>query len=211
LVAGKVGVYSCGPTVYWNQHIGNMYAFLAWDVMVRFLRWTGHEVNHVMNITDVGHLTSDEDVGEDKMEKGARREGLSVWEIAKKYEKQFLSSLDLLNIKKPNVLPRATDHIKEQIDLAKKIEENGFAYKTKTGLVFDTAKFKDYAKFSGKKLEEMECGSRVEVDKEKKNPWDFLLWVTNQPDHTMVWDSPWGKGFPGWHLECTAMSVKYLG
>lgn len=211
LVAGKVGIYSCGPTVYWNQHIGNMYAFLVWDVMIRFLRWMGYEVKQVMNITDVGHLTSDEDTGEDKMEKGAKREGLSVWEIAKKYEKQFLNSLKLLNIEKPGVLPRATEHIEEQIELAKKIEKNGFAYQTKTGLVFDTAKFKDYAKFSGKKLEEQEMGSRVGVDKEKKNPWDFLLWITNQPEHTMAWKSPWGKGFPGWHLECTAMSVKYLG
>jgi len=208
---GKVGVYSCGPTVYWNQHIGNMYAFLVWDVMVRFLRWTGYEVKHVMNITDVGHLTSDGDSGEDKMEKGAKREGLTVWEVAKKYEKQFLDSLKLLKINRPNVLSRATDHIKEQIDLALKIEKNGFAYKTKTGLVFDTGKFKDYAKFSGKKLDQMEDGARVEIDKEKKKPWDFLLWVTNQPEHVMKWDSPWGEGFPGWHLECSAMSVKYLG
>jgi len=212
LVVGKAGVYSCGPTVYWNAHIGHMYAFVVWDVMVRFLRWMGYEVNHVMNITDVGHMTNeDEGTGEDKMEKGARREGLTVWEVAKKYEKQFFESERLLNIIRPNVISRATDHIEEQIELAKKIEKNGFAYKTETGLVFDTGKFKDYAKFSGKKLEEQEMGLRVEVDKEKKKPWDFLLWVTNQPKHTMIWDSPWGKGFPGWHLECTAMSVKYLG
>ncbi len=209
---GEVGVYSCGPTVYWNAHIGHMYAFVVWDVMVRFLRWSGYKVNHVMNITDVGHMTNeDEGTGEDKMEKGAKREGLTVWEVAKKYEKQFFESEKLLNIVRPDVACRATEHIEEQIELAKKIEENGFAYKTKTGLVFDTGKFKDYAKFSGKKLDQMEDGSRVEVDKEKKNPWDFLLWVTNQPEHIMKWDSPWGEGFPGWHLECTAMSVKYLG
>ncbi|MDP4009458.1 MAG: cysteine--tRNA ligase [Candidatus Shapirobacteria bacterium] len=207
----KVGIYSCGPTVYWNQHIGHMYAYVQWDMLVRFLRYMGFDVKWVMNITDVGHLVSDSDEGEDKMEKGAKREGLSVWEIARKYEKQFLESLNLLNISSPDVVPRATEHIKEQIDLAKRIEDNGFAYKTKTGLVFDTQKFSDYSKFANLKLEEMESGFRVEVDKEKKNPWDFLLWVTNQPQHIMKWNSPWGEGFPGWHIECTAMSTKYLG
>ena len=207
----EVGVYSCGPTVYGDQHIGNMYAFLCWDVLVRVLRYLGYKTKWVMNITDVGHRVSDEDVGEDKMEKGAKREGLSVWEVAKKYEKQFLDSIDLLNIVRPDVLCRATEHIEEQIKLAKMMEKNGFTYKTKTGLVFDTAKFADYDKFANLKLDKMKMGSRVEVDKEKKQPWDFLLWVTNQPDHVMLWDSPWGKGFPGWHLECTAMSTKYLG
>ncbi len=207
----KVGIYSCGPTVYWNQHIGNMYAFLSWDILVRTLRYAGYSVTWMMNITDVGHMTSDEDAGEDKMEKGALREGISPWEIAKKYEGQFLESLDLLNIKRPDVLWRATDHIEEQIALAKKIDENGFAYKTKTGLVFDTSKFSDYAKFANLKLDEMDSGARVEVDEEKKNPWDFLLWVTNQPSHIMKWNSPWGEGFPGWHLECTAMSTARLG
>ncbi len=145
------------------------------------------------------------------MEKGSLREGISPWEVAKKYEGQFLDSLNLLNIKTPDVLWRATDHIEEQIALAKKIDENGFAYKTKTGLVFDTSKFPDYAKFANLKLDEMESGARVEVDEEKKNPWDFLLWVTNQPNHIMKWNSPWGEGFPGWHLECTAMSTAKLG
>ena len=136
--ANEVGIYSCGPTVYWNQHIGNMYAFLNWDILVRVLRYSGYNVTWMMNITDVGHMTSDQDAGEDKMEKGALREGLDPWEIAKKYEGQFLESLELLDIKKPDVLWRATDHIDEQIALTKKIDENGFAYKTKTGLVFDT-------------------------------------------------------------------------
>ena len=208
---GEVGVYSCGPTVYWNQHIGNMYAFTMWDVLVRFLRYVGFKVTWVMNITDVGHNTDDADQGEDKMEKGAQRENISVWQIAKKYEKQFLDSLDLLNINRPDVLCRATEHIEEQINLARKIDDNGFAYKTKTGLVFDTTKFSGYADFANLKLEEMDVGARVEVDWEKKKPWDFLLWVTNQPEHIMKWDSPWGEGFPGWHLECTAMSTKYLG
>jgi len=211
IVEGQVGVYSCGPTVYWNQHIGNMYAFLSWDFLVRSLRYLGYRVTWVMNITDVGHMTSDEDSGEDKMEKGAKREGISSEEVARIYEKQFLESMDRLNIRRPDKLPRATEHIKEQIELAKKIERNGFAYMTKTGLVFDTAKFADYAKFANLKLEEMEVGRRVEVDREKHHPWDFLLWVTNQPNHKMAWDSPWGRGFPGWHLECTAMSTAYLG
>lgn len=206
-----VGIYSCGPTVYWNQHIGHMFAYVHWDILVRYFRYLGYEVKWVMNITDVGHMTSDEDEGEDKMEKGAKREGSSVWDIANKYLDQFKDSLNLLNIISPDVLCRATDHIEEQIELIKKIVERGFTYKTKTGLVFDTSKFPDYAKFAKLNLEELKSGSRVVVDKEKRQPWDFLLWVTNQPNHIMQWDSPWGKGFPGWHIECTAMSTKYLG
>lgn len=207
----QVGIYSCGPTVYWNQHIGHMYAYVQWDCLVRLLKIEGFKVKWVMNITDVGHMTSDEDTGEDKMEKGAKREGLTVWEIADKYIKQFLQSLDSLNIQRPDVLCRATDHIQDQINFIKKIEEKGFTYKTKTGLVFDTSKFPDYAKFARLNLEEQEAGFRVEIDPEKKNPWDFLLWVTNQPNHIMQWDSPWSKGFPGWHIECTTMSTRYLG
>lgn len=208
---GHVGVYSCGPTVYWNQHIGHMYAYVQWDCLVRALRYQGMQVKWVMNITDVGHLTSDEDAGEDKMEKGAKREGLTVWQIADKYIAQFVDSMERLNIHRPDVLCRATEHIHEQIELIKLIEKNGFAYKTKTGLVFDTSKFSDYAKFAKLDLKKQEAGARVEVDPEKKQPWDFLLWVTNQPEHIMKWDSPWGVGFPGWHIECTAMSTKYLG
>jgi cysteinyl-tRNA synthetase len=211
IIEGKVGIYSCGPTVYWNQHIGHMYAYTQWGTLVNFLRYIGNEVKWVMNVTDVGHLTSDADTGEDKMEKGAKREGLSVWEIANKYKEQFLRSLDKFNIIRPDVICPATEYIDEQIELAKKIEANGYAYMTKTGLVFDTGKFSDYDKFANLKLEEMDAGARVEVDQEKKNPWDFLLWITNQPDHIMKWPSPWGEGFPGWHLECTAMSAKHLG
>jgi len=207
----QVGIYSCGPTVYWNQHIGNMYAFSTWDFLVRSFRYLGYQVKWVMNITDVGHMTSDEDWGDDKMEKGATREGVSVWEIADKYIQQFLESMDALGIVRPDVLPRATEHIAEQIDLIKRMEANGFVYQTKTGVVFDTSKFPGYADFAKLNLEEQHAGSRVEIDTEKKKPWDFLLWVTNQPNHLMQWDSPWGKGFPGWHIECTAMSTKYLG
>lgn len=211
----QVGIYSCGPTVYWNQHIGHMYAYVQWDLLVRSLNYLGYKTKWVMNLTDVGHLTGDNegnaDTGEDKMEKGAQREKLSVWEIADKYIAQFKESLRLLNIRTPDVLCRATENIPEQIDLIKKIEKNGFAYRTKTGLVFDTAKFLGYANFAHLNLEDQEAGSRIEVDKEKKKPWDFLLWITNQPNHIMKWESPWGIGFPGWHIECTAMSTKYLG
>lgn len=208
---GFIGIYSCGPTVYWNQHIGHMYAYVQWDTLVRFLRFLGIKVKWVMNITDVGHLTSDEDLGEDKMEKGAKREGSSVWDIADKYISQFKESMALLNINTPDILCRATEHIPDQINLIKKIEENGFTYKTKTGLVFDTEKFPEYDRFARLKLSAQEAGARVEIDPDKKKPWDFLLWVTNQPEHIMKWESPWGIGFPGWHIECTAMSVKYLG
>ncbi len=211
----NVGIYSCGPTVYWNQHIGHMYAYVHWDILARYLRSIGYNVKWVMNITDVGHMTGENvgnpDTGEDKMEKGAKRENVSVWQIADKYIAQFLDSVDKLGIKRPDVLCRATEHINEQIELVKKMESRGFTYKTSTGIVFDTSKFPDYAGFAKLKLTHQDAGSRVEVDQEKKNPWDFLLWVTNQPEHIMKWDSPWGVGFPGWHLECTAMSTKYLG
>ena len=178
--------------------------------MVRALRYQGYKVKWVMNITDVGHNTSDADEGEDKMEKGARREGLSVWQIADKYIAQFTDSLNKLDVH-PDVLARATEHIQEQVDLARAIEKNGFAYKTNVGLVYDTSKFLDYAKFAKLNNKDQQAGARTEVDIEKRQPWNFLLWVTNQPNHIMQWDSPWGKGFPGWHLECTAMSTKYLG
>lgn len=208
--SGFVGIYSCGPTVYWNQHVGHMYAYVMWDSLVRFLRWEGFKVRWVMNITDVGHMTSEEDTGEDKMEKGAKREGLSVWQIADKYIAQFKESLKLLGITPPDISCRATENIPEQIALAKKIEKNGFAYRTKKGLVFDTSKFPDYAKFANLNLEETKSRTDVEADPEKKLPWDFFLWAVN-PKHIMKWPSPWGEGYPGWHLECTTMSIKFLG
>lgn len=212
---GQIGIYSCGPTVYWNQHIGNIYAYIIWDTLVRALRYQGLKVKWVMNITDVGHLTGDNegnaDSGEDRMEKGAKREGLTVWQIADKYINQFLESTDALGIKRPDVLCRATEHIDEQINLIQKIEANGYAYKTGRGLVFDTGKFSGYADFAKLNLDDQQLTERVEDDLEKKKPWDFYLWITDQKDHAMLWDSPWGKGFPGWHIECTAMSTKYLG
>lgn len=206
----EVGIYSCGPTVYWNQHIGHMYAYVHWDVLVRTFKYLGYKVKWVMNVTDVGHMTSDEDFGEDKMEKGAKREGISVWDIADKYIDQFKNSMKLLGINSPDVLCRATENIPEQINLAEKIEKNGFAYLTKKGLVYDTGKYKDYAKFGNLDLNELKSRDDVEIDIDKKFPWDFFLWAIN-PLHLMKWNSPWGEGYPGWHIECTAMSTKYLG
>ena len=209
----KVGIYSCGPTVYWNQHIGNMYAYISWDILVRTLQYLGFDVKHVMNLTDVGHLTSDADTGEDKMEKGAKREGISVWDVAKKYEKQFFDSEELLNINRPNVVCPATDYIQEQIDLIKKIEANGFTYIISDGVYFDTSRFPDYAKFANLKLEEIKDTDREDISKEKRNLSDFALWKFSPKNEKrqMEWESPWGIGFPGWHIECTAMSTKHLG
>ena len=207
---GHVGIYSCGPTVYWNQHIGHMYAYVQWDVLVRSLKFFGFNVKWVMNVTDVGHMTSDEDTGDDKMEKGAKREGVSVWEIADKYIAQFKDSMQLLGITSPDIICRATDNVEEQIKLNQVIERNGFAYLTTKGLVYDTSKFPDYAKFANLNLEDMRKRDDVEVDPDKKLPWDFFLWAINDK-HLMKWPSPWGEGYPGWHIECTAMSTKYLG
>lgn len=213
LVAGKIGIYSCGPTVYWDAHIGNMYAYVVWDVAVRFLRWSGFEVKHVMNLTDVGHLTSDGNTGEDKMEKGARRENLTVWQVAEKYNQRFFESCRYLNIKRPDVVCKATDHIKEMIELIKKIEDNGYSYSIEDGIYFDTAKLKGYGEMAKLNLKDGNLESRLENVPGKKHPADFALWKRSPKNQQrqMEWDSPWGKGFPGWHIECTAMSVKHLG
>ena len=222
---GEVGIYSCGPTVYSSPHIGNMYAYICWDVLVKTFEYIDYKVNWVMNITDVGHLTSDADVGEDKMEKGSKKEGLTVWQIAKKYENEFMDNLRKLNIKTPSTMPRATENISEQINLIKKIEKNGFCYKTSDGIYFDTARFSDYGKFANLNLKKIKEGARVEINEEKKSPQDFALWKFSYPkgrsfdsaqdddakSRQMEWNSPWGMGFPGWHIECTAMSTKYLG
>jgi len=212
-IGEKLGIYSCGPTVYSSPHIGNMYAYVCWDVLIRSLKYLGYKTEWVMNITDVGHLTSDADSGEDKMEKGSKREGLTAKELASKYELEFLENLKLLNINEPDKMPRATENIEEQIDLIKKIEANGFTYKTTDGIYFDTSKFSDYGKFANLNLEKLKEGARVEKNDEKKNPTDFALWKFSPKNEKrqMEWDSPWGVGFPGWHIECTAMSTKILG
>lgn len=209
----EVSLYTCGPTVYHYSHIGNMRTFLFEDILKRTLMANGFTVKHVMNITDVGHLTSDADMGEDKMEKGARREGKTAQEIAAFYTLAFKENLKELNIIEPDIWCKATDHIKEQVDWIKKLEQKGFTYKTPDGIYFDTSKFLDYGKLSGQKLNELKEGARVEINKEKKNPTDFALWKFSPKDkkREMEWDSPWGKGFPGWHLECSVMAQKYLG
>lgn len=209
----EVTFYSCGPTVYDYPHIGNWYTFIRYDMVVRALRASGLNVNWVMNITDVGHLTSDADEGEDKLEKGARREGQTAWEVAKKYTDYFEEGLHRLNINQPTKLPRATDHIKEQIQLVEQLEEKGYTYIIDDGVYFDTSKVKDYGKLAHLDLKGLKAGARVEQNPQKKQPFDFALWKFSPSGEKrdMEWDSPWGKGFPGWHLECSAMSMKYLG
>jgi len=209
----EVGFYSCGPTVYNYAHIGNLRAYVFSDILKRTLLYNGYKVKHVMNITDVGHLTSDEDSGEDKMEKGASREKKTVWEIADFYAEAFKKDLALLNILPPDVYCKATDHIKEQIDLIKKIEEKGYSYTIEDGVYFDTSRLKDYGKLAQLDIEGLMAGRRVEMAAGKKNPTDFALWKFSPKDkkRAMEWDSPWGTGFPGWHIECSAMSMHYLG
>jgi cysteinyl-tRNA synthetase len=209
---GPVGVYTCGPTVYDYQHIGNFRTFLFEDLLKRVLRWNGYRVRHVMNITDVGHLTSDADTGEDKMEKGSRRTGMTAWEIAQLYTDAFLADMKALNIEDPDVLCRATDHIREQIEFIADIERKGFAYGTADGVYFDTSKLPDYGHLARLDKEGLAAGHRVEQG-EKRHPTDFALWKFSPPgeQRQMEWDSPWGTGFPGWHIECSAMAQKYLG
>lgn len=216
LDGSKVSLYTCGPTVYDYPHIGNLRKYVGDDVLKRMLSANGYSVNHVMNITDVGHLVSDEDSGEDKIEKGARESGRTVWEVAKFYEDNFFEATKLLNIEPPDIVARATEHIKEQIKLIEKLAKQGFTYQTDQAVYFDISKFPDYTNLSGQKLSEKQVGVRgdVVVDKQKKHPQDFALWfftVGHFSDHTMRWDSPWGEGFPGWHIECSAMSMEYLG
>lgn len=224
-----VGMYTCGPTVYDYTHIGHLRKYVGDDILRRVLEASGYEVKLVMNITDVGHLVSDEDSGEDKMEKGARESGRTVWEVAKFFEDYFWYSVEKVNIERPNIVARATEHIKEQIKLIQKLAKNGFIYQTEHAIYFDISKFPNYTKLSGQKLAEKATGARedVFVDKAKRNPQDFALWfftVGHFKAHTMRWPSFWarspslrsgasgrGEGFPGWHIECSAMSMEYLG
>lgn len=210
-----VGLYTCGPTVYNPATIANFRTYIFEDVLKRALMLFGYKVHHVLNITDVGHLVGDGDMGEDKVEREAVKTGKSAWDIAKMYEAMFEKDAERLNIILPEGedRPHATDYISEQIALVQKLEENGFTYKTSDGIYFDTSKFKNYGKFSGQKMEEKEAGARVEVNTEKHHPADFALWKFSQPGEKrqMEWESPWGTGFPGWHIECSAMSEKLLG
>lgn len=207
----KVKMYSCGPTVYKDATIGNMRTNLFQDTLRRVLEYNGYEVKQVMNITDVGHLVSDGDEGEDKMLKSAREEHKSPMEIAEHYTKLFFKDLERLNVEIPEVICKATDHIKEMLEMVQKIMERGYAYETSTAIYFDVSKLDEYGILSGIKLDEQKSGARVEVDPEKKNPYDFALWIKAPENHLMKWDSPWGPSYPGWHIECSAMSTKYLG
>ncbi|MDP3986855.1 MAG: cysteine--tRNA ligase [Nanoarchaeota archaeon] len=209
---GAVGIYTCGPTVYWYQHIGNLRSYFFPDILNKVLKANGYKVKHVINVTDVGHLTSDSDEGEDKMEKAAKKEGKTAKEISEFYFGIFKKDLEKMNIEMPDIWSKATDHIKEQIDLIKKLEKKDFTYKTPDGIYFDTSKFKDYGELANINVKGLKAGKRVSIG-EKKNKTDFALWKFSSSDEKrqQEWDSPWGKGFPGWHLECSAMSMKYLG
>lgn len=212
LEEGKVGLYTCGPTVYDYAHIGNLRTYVFEDLLRRTLEYNGLKVKHVMNLTDVGHLVSDADEGIDKMEKGAKREGRSVWEIAEFYTKAFFDDCAKLNILKPIIICKATDHIKEQIELIERLEKKGYTYRTSDGIYFDSTKFESYSELARLDKTGLQAGKRVSL-KEKRNPTDFALWKLSPTDskRQMEWDSSWGKGFPGWHIECSAMSMKYLG
>ncbi|MEK7163874.1 MAG: cysteine--tRNA ligase [Patescibacteria group bacterium] len=216
LKKGQVGLYTCGPTVYDYAHIGHGRKYAMDDLLKRLLKYNGYQVIHVQNITDVGHLVSDADEGEDKLEKGAAKFGKSVWDTAEIFIKGFYETMDKLNITRPDIICRATDHIPEQIDLIKRLVDKGFAYDTPEAVYFDVSLFPRYGELSGQKVEDKLVAVREEVrsGNHKKHPADFALWfklVERFENHIMQWDSPWGRGFPGWHIECSAMSMKYLG
>lgn len=208
-----VTIYTCGPTVYNELTVGNWVAYLRWDLLVRTLRAYEFTIQRVMNITDVGHLVSDADDGEDKMEKSARREGASAWDIAERYTNRFLEGMTALHILPPEIVCKATEHIKEQVALVARLEEKGHTYVIDDGVYFDTSTFPRYADFAHLDLEAMRAGARINVNALKRNPSDFALWKFSPKDQSrdMEWDSPWGKGFPGWHIECSAMALHYLG
>lgn len=207
----EVRMYSCGPTVYKDATIGNMRTNIFQDVLRRVLKYNGYTLKHVMNITDVGHLVSDADEGEDKMEKSAREEGKSPLQIAEIYTKRFFTDLGLLNIETPEIIAKATDHIQEMLQFVEALVEKGYAYETSTAIYFDVSKLDTYGVLSGINLEDQKAGARVSVDEEKRNPYDFAVWIKAPENHIMKWDSKWGKCYPGWHIECSAMSKKYLG
>ena len=211
LEGNTVRIYSCGPTVYKDATIGNMRTFIFMDNLRRVLKYNGYQLKHAMNITDVGHLVSDGDEGEDKMLKSAREEGKTPLEIAEFYTKRFLKDFDRLNIDRPEIICKATDHIQEMLTFVEKLVENGYAYETSTAIYFDVSKLDKYGILSGIDLRNQKAGARVEVDEEKKNPYDFALWIKAPENHLMKWDSPWGPSYPGWHIECSAMGKKYLG
>ena len=213
IIDGHVGIYACGPTVYNYAHVGNLRTYIFEDVLKRVLSYNNYKVKHIMNITDVGHLTGDRDMGEDKMESESKKENKSAYEIAEFYTSKFKEDLTNLNIIYPDIFCKATDNINEQIEMIEVLEKKGFTYKTSDGIYFDTSRVADYTKLSHQHLDSLKEGARVEINNEKKNPTDFALWKFSPVDtkRQMEWESPWGVGFPGWHIECSAMSIKYLG
>jgi cysteinyl-tRNA synthetase len=207
----EVRIYSCGPTVYKDAHIGNLRAYVFMDLLRRVLEYNGYTLKHAMNITDVGHLVSDEDEGEDKMAKSAREEKKTPWEIAEFYTNIFMNDIKALNIENPEIIPKATQHITEMLEFVEGLVEKGYGYETSDGIYFDIQKFKGYGKLSRLNLEDQIAGARVEVNEEKHHPADFALWKKAPKEHIMQWPSKWGMGYPGWHIECSAMGRKYLG
>ena len=213
IVPGKAGFYGCGPTVYNFAHIGNLRTYIFEDILVRTLRRFGFETTHVMNITDVGHLSGDDDTGEDKMVRSAEERGQSVLQVARFYTEAFFSDMEKLGIARPTIVCKATDHIQDMIDLITRIEARGFTYSSGGNLYFDVSKFPSYGELANLRLDDLRAGARIEIDENKRNPLDFVLWFTKSKfeGQALVWDSPWGRGYPGWHIECSAMSMKYLG
>ena len=211
LEGNTVRMYSCGPTVYKDATIGNMRTNIFMDTLRRVLKYNGYNLKHVMNITDVGHLVSDGDEGEDKMIKSAREEKKTPLEIAEHYTKLFFRDLERLNIDLPEIIAKATDNIPDMIEFVKKLIQNGYAYETSTAIYFDVSKLDTYGILSGIDVRNQKAGARVEVDKEKRNPYDFAVWIKAPENHLMKWDSPWGLSYPGWHIECSTMSQKFLG
>lgn len=213
IIDNEIRMYTCGPTVYDYAHIGNLRAYLCWDLLKRVLESDGYSVKHVMNFTDVGHLVSDDDAGQDKMEKGAQRERKSAWQVAEFYINAFRNDIKKLRIIEPTILPRATDHIKEMIGMIQVLEKKGFTYVIEDGVYFDSSKLSDYGKLANLDIEGLKAGARVEMAEGKKNVTDFALWKFSPKGgkRDMEWESPWGIGFPGWHIECSVMARKYLG
>lgn len=211
LAEGRVGMYVCGPTVYGHAHLGHGKSYVSFDVLLRYLRYLGYAVTYVQNITDVGHLTDDADAGEDKITKQAQREKKHPMAIAEYYTRSYFEDMDALNCLRPDISPRATGHIPEQIELVQTLLDKGYAYESGGSVYFDVSKFPAYGKLSGRNVEDMLAGARVDINAEKRHPADFALWKKAEPAHIMQWNSPWGRGYPGWHLECSVMSMKYLG
>jgi cysteinyl-tRNA synthetase len=211
LQQGAVGIYVCGPTVYSHSHLGHAKSYISFDVIVRYLRYLGYRVRYVQNITDVGHLLGDFQEGEDRIEKQARLEHLEPMEVVETYSRSYFEDMDRLGVLRPSISPRASGHIVEQIEMTRTLLKKGYAYETQGNVYFDISKFPDYGKLSGRKLEELEAGVRIDVARDKKNPADFALWKAADQRHLMQWPSPWGPGYPGWHIECSCMSTKYLG